>query len=136
MSDADVRRLEDRIDAVNREGQLRLDVVMARIDGKLDVIATGMAAIGGDLTQMKGALTTSVASNELRYRDLRTLIINSAIAGVIAVAATLIALKQVWIGGVQVGQMSQSAPQVDLLLPAPQMPPVLSGKPDGMTPPK
>jgi hypothetical protein len=90
MDDKDVQRLEDRIDAVNREGQLRLDAAMARIDGKFDVITASLAE-----------LRDGIGST-------RTLVIGSAFVVLFGVLGILIGLKQVWIGGVQVGQTIQT----------------------------
>jgi hypothetical protein len=86
VEDKDVRRLEDRIDAVNREGQLRLDAVMAKIDGKLD----GLSAVVGTIRD--------------QTRDIKNLVIGSVFVILFGVLGILIGLKQVWVMGVQVGQ--------------------------------
>lgn len=115
MDDKDVRRLEDRIEAVNREGQLRLEAVMAKIDGKLETITAAVAASRDEVKETRAALLTQGAEIRSQGRDTRALIIGAALAVLFGIAATLIGLKQVWVGGVQVGQagvQSQTAPTV------------------------
>jgi len=179
MEDKDVQRLEDRIAASEERGQLRLELAMTRIDGKLDAIvqsiqevsrfssaqatesaaryhelrdtvstqaaesvarfrdlqttvsaqATESAARHRDLQSSVSAqaaesgarhrdLQSSVSAqaaessaryrelqkeSSARYRELRNTIIVTGVAVVFGIAATLIGLKQVWVGGVEVG---------------------------------
>lgn len=109
VDDKDVRRLEDRIDSVNRESQLRLDAAMAKIDGKLDVISNAIAELAFGNSEIKSDVKGIATETSARFRDLRTLIIGTGVVIIFGVLTIMIGLKQVWIGGVQVGQVSQEA---------------------------
>lgn len=91
--DAEIRRLEDRIDAVNREGQLRLDAVMARIEGKFETIAEQNRNMEISLT----AIRQDVAGT-------RSTIKNTALASVLAIAGIVFAGIALWGGGFSSGQ--------------------------------
>lgn len=107
MEDKDVRRLEDRIEASNREAQLRLDAVLARMDGKFDGISQSIADI-----------KTSQAETRDSMRTWGTWIIATVLAVGLSMAGLFVGIKQVWIGGVQVGQ-SVSAAASPVTKPAP-----------------
>src|SRR5208282_36358 len=97
MPDSEVRRLEDRIEAVNREGQLRLDAAMARIDGAVARIGDQVAAIRQDISEQK---TTSKA----HFQWLMAVIIGAALTLLIGLGGLVVGLEQVWTAGVQSGQ--------------------------------
>lgn len=113
--DKDVRRLEDRIDAVNREGQLRLDVAMARIEGHIARIGEQTTAIRQEMAEQRQdarALRTEVAADisasVIVTRSWGAWIIGTVVALAVAGVTIDIGLRQVWIGGVQIGQSSQA----------------------------
>lgn len=83
MSDSEVRRLEDRIDAVNREGQLRLDAAMARIDGKIDTIAV-------TLVSMQNELRSTRVDQKMHFQWL----VGIVLAVGLALGAAVVALSQ------------------------------------------
>jgi len=56
MDDKDVVRLEDRIEALGRESQLRLELAMSRIDAKFETIVQSLAALQNELTGQRVAL--------------------------------------------------------------------------------
>ena len=178
MDDKDVRRLEDRIEAAEERGRLRLDTAMARTDGKLDTIASLLQEFGRQLHEfgqqmraqasefaqrmdaqsqdlrgrmdaqsqdLRGRLDaqsvevgrkfdestrrydTLSAEMATRHRDLRNTVIATGLVVLFGVIGTLIGLKQVWIGGVQVGQSIQApavqqpvAPRLQQQAPAAQ----------------
>ncbi|WP_172493472.1 hypothetical protein [Gluconobacter oxydans] len=96
--DAEVRRLEDRIDAVNREGQLRLDAVMARIEGRFDTI-----------TQQNRHMESSIAAMSQDMKSIRSTIIVTALASVLAIAGVVYAGQALWAGGFSSGQSDRPA---------------------------
>lgn len=96
MEDKDVQRLEDRIEATEERGRLRLEVAMTKIDSKLDGLAMAIQEVG----RLSSA---QAAESTVRYRELRNTVIVTGVAVLFGIGAILIGLKQVWIGGVQVG---------------------------------
>lgn len=96
MDDKDVTRLEDRISSSEERAQLRLEVAMAKIDGKLDLISANFVDVKVTLAEVR-----------TQGRETRNVIIIAAAAIISGVLGVEIALRQVWIGGVQVGQVSQ-----------------------------
>lgn len=101
---AETRRLEDRIAAAEEKAQLRLEASMARIDGKLEAITAAIAAARDEAKETRAALQNQSVEIRSQGRDTRALVIGAALAILFGIAATLIGLKQVWVGGVQVGQ--------------------------------
>jgi hypothetical protein len=97
MSDSEIRRLEDRIDAVNREGQLRLDAAMARIDGSVARIGDQVAAVRQDISEQK-------AASKAHFQWLIAVIVGAALTLLIGLGGLVIGLEQVWTAGVQSGQ--------------------------------
>ncbi|KXU93327.1 hypothetical protein AD928_09150 [Acetobacter cerevisiae] len=91
--DSEIRRLEDRIEAVNREGQLRLDAAMARIDGKFDAM---MASIQN--------MDHSISQTAERVSGMKSIIIGTAIATVIAIVGAVFAGQALWASGFSSGQ--------------------------------
>jgi hypothetical protein len=135
MEDKDVQRLEDRIEAAEERGRLRLEVAMARIDGKLDGLASS-------IQETNRLSTTQASESAARHRELRNTVIATGLAVHFGIVATLIGLKQVWIGGVQVGlplgqatqvQSTQSSQPVQPQQPQPATPvvPTPGSKPNG-----
>lgn len=124
MSDTEVRRLEDRIDAVNREGQLRLESMVARTDTKfaemLGEMRTGFASINGRLDHLEktGVDVKATISN------VKTTVIGTGI-GVLALTLAALSYGQAWFGiGVSTRDVVKSAVteyvlQHPNLLPAP-----------------
>lgn len=98
MSDAEIKRLEDRIDAVNREGQLRLDAAMARIDGKFDTMMTSMQH-----------MEQSISQTAERISGMKSIIIGTAIATVIAIVGAVFAGQALWASGFSSGQTDRAA---------------------------
>ncbi|MBB2157044.1 hypothetical protein HLH33_12105 [Gluconacetobacter diazotrophicus] len=104
MEDADVRRLEDRIDAVNREGQLRLDASMARMDGKIDA---ALARIDGKFDRMMASMQhmdQSMSEISSRVTGMRSIIFGTAIASVLAIVGAIFAGQALWASGFSSGQ--------------------------------
>ena len=64
---------------------------MAKTDAKLDILIAGIAEV------------------KAQGRDTRTLILGSVFVVLFGVLGILIGLKQVWLGGVQVGQALQTS---------------------------
>ncbi|MCG0998748.1 hypothetical protein [Acetobacter persici] len=93
MSEPEIKRLEDRIDAVNREGQLRLDAVMARIEGKFETIA-----------EQNRNMESSLAAIRQDVSGTRSTIKNTALASVLAIAGIVFAGIALWGGGFSSGQ--------------------------------
>ncbi|MGX7346375.1 hypothetical protein ACWM9A_10825 [Acetobacter pasteurianus] len=93
VEDSVVRRLEDRIESVNREGQLRLDAAMARIDGKFNTMMTSMQHM---------EQSTSQAAE--RISGMKSIIIGTAIATVIAIVGAVFAGQALWTSGFSSGQ--------------------------------
>jgi hypothetical protein len=96
MEDKDVQRLEDRIAATEERGQLRLELSITKIDGKLDAVIQSIH----EVSRFSAAQAVESAA---RHRELRNTIIATGVAVVFGIVATLFGLKQVWIGGVEVG---------------------------------
>jgi hypothetical protein len=97
MSDSEVRRLEDRIDAVNREGQLRLDAAMARIDGTVARIGDQVSAIRQDISEQR-------ATSKAHFQWLLAVIIGAALTLLVGLGGLVVGLEQIWTAGVQSGQ--------------------------------
>jgi hypothetical protein len=97
MDDADIRRLEDRIDGVNREGQLRLDAAMARIDGAVVRISDQVTAIRQDISEQR-------VTSKAYFQWLMSVIIGAALTLLLGLGALVVGLEQVWTAGVQSGQ--------------------------------
>jgi hypothetical protein len=138
MEDKDVQRLEDRIEASEERGRLRLELAMTRVDGKLD----GLTAAIQEVSRLSSTQATEAAA---RHRELRNTVIATGVVVLFGMLATLIGLKQVWIGGVQVGlplgqamQIQQTpapssvapAPEPQRTMPSPS-PTVTPAKPNG-----
>jgi len=152
MDDKDVLRLQDRIDASEERGRLRLDASMARIDGKLDTVSTLLQEITkqSSMQATESAaryrdLSTIVAGqaseSAARYRDLRNTVIATGLVVLFGIAAILIGLKQVWIGGVQVGvpvgqAIQASTPTSSAPTPPSQTPSGVPSAPVAATPAK
>ena len=98
MDDKDTKRLEDRIEAVNREGQLRLDAAMARIDGKFDTMMASMQH-----------MDQSVSQTAERISGMKSIIIGTAIATVIAIVGAVFAGQALWASGFSSGQTDRPA---------------------------
>ncbi|MFS8371345.1 hypothetical protein [Acetobacter indonesiensis] len=98
VEDSEVRRLEDRIDSVNREGQLRLDAAMARIDGKFDTMITSMQH-----------MEQSISQSAERISGMKSIIIGTAIATVIAIVGAVFAGQALWASGFSSGQTDRPA---------------------------
>lgn len=109
-SDSDIRRLEDRIEASKRESDLRLELALTVLGGKLDTVAAGLSAAQKDAAQDRR--DASGARNEARdsARTWGQWIIASVVAVGVALAATAIGLTQVWIGGAQTGLSIRQLP--------------------------
>jgi hypothetical protein len=106
MSDSEIRRLEDRIEAVNREGQLRLDLAMTRIEGAI-----------GRIEEQNSSIHREVHGQRDDTRALRATVdqqkywvIGTGVAVALGLGALVVGVKQIWIAGVQTGQVIQSAP--------------------------
>lgn len=93
MSEPEIKRLEDRIDAVNREGQLRLDAAMARIDGKFETMMASMQHMDQSISQAAE-----------RISGMKSIIIGTAIATVIAIVGAVFAGQALWASGFSSGQ--------------------------------
>ncbi|NLI27918.1 MAG: hypothetical protein GX413_11155 [Acetobacter sp.] len=93
MNDSEARRLEDRIDAVNREGQLRLDAAMARIDGKFDTMMVSMQHMESSMVAIRQDVSGT-----------RSTIKNTALASILAIAGIVFAGIALWGGGFSSGQ--------------------------------
>ena len=51
--DKDIQRLDDRIDSLSREGQLRLEAVLARLEGQFGRIVDQTAAMRQELSAQR-----------------------------------------------------------------------------------
>lgn len=109
MSDSEIRRLEDRIDAVNREGQLRLDATMARIEARFQAIDARFDLV---LSQL-ASLNDKVAASRTQFQWLAALILTVGLG----LGGLIVGMKQVWVAGVQTGQVMQAAPPSGALAP-------------------
>lgn len=86
VEDKDVKALEDRIAALEDRSILRLEVLIAKIDGKFDRIDTGLAG-----------LTKAISNIEAQGRDTRTVVIGTGVAvlfGVLTVVIGMLAFGQ------------------------------------------
>ena len=106
MSDADVRRLEVIIEAVNREGQLRLDAAVARIEAALARVEAQNALLTGQNT----TLTDEIREIKNTQRTQFQWLVGVMVAVGIGLGALYVGIKQVWVAGVQVGQTMQARP--------------------------
>ena len=111
MEDKDIQRLEDRIEAAEERGRLRLEVAITKIDGKLDSLAASIQ----DVSRFSSA---QAAESAARHRELRNTIIATGLAVIFGIVSMLIGLKQVWIGGVEVGLPLGQAIQAQPFTPA------------------
>ncbi len=131
MDDKDVVRLEDRIEALGRESQLRLELAMSRIDAKFETILHGLATLQTDLTGQRAALTEQGASlraaldehrvanraalDDLRgsMRGLYGLVVGAWITIIVAVVRSALGATALWGDGFQAGQAERAlvAPQ-------------------------
>ena len=132
---SEIRRLEDRIDAVNREGQLRLDVSMAKIQNAIDRIADQTGRIAQDVIEQK-------VISRSQFQWLSGLVIGSALTAFLGTASLLLGAKQIWSAGVQVGQglprtsdsaQSQQASPATSVVVTPQPPLASSTMPTGVS---
>lgn len=96
--DPEIKRLEDRIDAVNREGQLRLDAAMARIDGKFDKMMASMQHMDQSMQEISSRVT-----------GMRSIIFGTAIASVLAIVGAIFAGQALWASGFSSGQTDRPA---------------------------
>lgn len=108
--DADIRRLEDRIDAVNREGQLRLDAAMAEIRGNISLILERTDSIKGDVAAARQSETQ-------HFQWLAGLIVASVLASILAIGGFAYSAKSLWASGFSSGQTDRPAM---ISSPAPQ----------------
>lgn len=89
MSEADIKRLEERIEAISREGQLRLDATIARLEGTLGVISEKLThtATKGDID----AISKETGLLKQRLDSLPTLskigVVVASISAVLAIIA-------------------------------------------------
>jgi hypothetical protein len=93
----EVQRLEDRIDGVNREAQLRLDVAMARIEGLI-----------ARIMEQNSSMRETIAAQRAESRVQFQWIIGGVLAVGLGLGGLLVGVKQVWTAGVQSGQSLQS----------------------------
>jgi len=119
MDDKDVRRLEDRIEAVNRESQLRLEVTLARIETSTARIIEQTAAMRQELQEQRAdarALRSEVRADIAGASDVTRSWGTWIIATILVVVALLtgveLGLRQFWASGVQVGQAMHSSDPV------------------------
>ena len=110
MDDKDTKRLEDKINHVNEMAQLRLDSAMTRIDGKFEAILQANQ-------QMRENITV-IASD---IKSIRSTVILTAIASVIAIIGCIFAGEALWAGGFSSGQadraLQTSAPSPTIQTP-------------------
>ncbi len=131
MDDKDVVRLENRIEALGRESQLRLELAMSRIDAKFETILQGLASLQTGLADQRAALdehrvsqraaldehrvSQRAALDELRgsLRGLYGLVAGAWITIIVAVVGSALGATALWGGGFQAGQAERSlvAPQ-------------------------
>jgi chromosome segregation ATPase len=71
VDDKDVVRLEDRIEALGRESQLRLELAMAQIDAKFNTILQGLAALQTGLADQRAALDEQRVSQRAALDEQR-----------------------------------------------------------------
>jgi hypothetical protein len=102
MDDKDVVRLEDRIEALGRESQLRLELAMSRIDAKFETIQQGLASLQTGLDEQRASL-----------RGLYGLVAGAWITIIVAVVGSALGATALWGGGFQAGQAERglAAPQ-------------------------
>ena len=114
MEDKDVQRLQDRIDAAEERGRLRLELAISRTDAKLDGLSASLQDLKTSIQELGRQSTAQAAESaaqnrelshefDARHRELRTLIISVGVAIFLGLGALFIGLMQVWVGGVQVG---------------------------------
>lgn len=95
VTDPEIRRLEDRIGSVDREGQLRLEKSMAEVNGTMKVILERTDGMKSSLDALS---------------SLKATVIITAIASVIAMAACVLAGEALWGAGFSSGQSDRGAP--------------------------
>jgi hypothetical protein len=102
VDDKDVVRLEDRIEALGRESQLRLELAMSRIDAKFETIQQSLAS-----------LQTGLAEQRASLRGLYGLVAGAWITIIVAVVGSALGATALWGGGFQAGQAERAlvAPQ-------------------------
>lgn len=110
MDDKDTQRLEDKINHVNEMAQLRLDSAMARIDGKFEAILQANQQMRENITN----ISTDIKS-------VKSTVILTAIASVIAIIGCIFAGEALWAGGFSSGQADRvqqtSAPSSTIKAP-------------------
>jgi hypothetical protein len=94
VTDPEIRRLEDRINSVDREGQLRLEKAMAEVNGTMKVILER---------------TDGMKSSIDALGSLKTTIIVTAVASVIAMAGCVLAGESLWGSGFSSGQSDRQS---------------------------
>lgn len=97
MDDKDVSRLEDRIAASEERSQLRLEAAMSRVDASLSRIV-----------DQNATLRSSIEASQSATRTWGQWIIATVIVTGLSLMALGIAVTQVWVGGIQVGQTTQA----------------------------
>lgn len=125
MDDKDVRRLEDRIAASEKQSQLRLEVVVERIEGAVTRIADQVGAIKQEMQEQRtdsralrsevsqvtasvraeisGQLENHKATERAHFHWIMGTIVAVGLAG----AALVASVNQIWGSGVQVGQSTE-----------------------------
>lgn len=131
MDDKDVLRLEDRIEALRRESDLRLDGVMTRIEAKIDqkfLSIENQIKISNRNFEILDKYSKDAvdASKSLRNSQIgwSITIIIAIIGSFIGISQVYIGMKQIWGTGVEVGQQIQSTQK----LPIPRSNPNLNSK--------
>ncbi len=111
VDDSDVRRLEERIEAISREGQLRLELALARIEVSTGRIIEQTSAMRQELQEQRADARSlrSEVRDDIASASAVTRSWGGWIIGTIIVVATLLiavefGLQQFWASGVQVGQ--------------------------------
>lgn len=116
MDDKDVRHLESQIAASEERAQLRLENALTRIESQIERIIEQTAAMRHEMTEqrvdaraLRSELHDEIASSIAVTRSWGTWIIGTILVVIVLAVSVDIGLRQVWAGGIQVGQAMHSA---------------------------
>jgi hypothetical protein len=98
MDDKDVVRLEDRIEALGRESQLRLELALAPINAKFETIQASLSSLHAGQSELRASL-----------RSLYGLVAGAWITIIVAVVGSALGATALWGGGFQAGQAAHTA---------------------------
>jgi len=101
MTDAESRRLEDKINHIDEMGKARLDKAMSDINGKISLILERTDGIKADIS-------ASRASEAQHFQWLAGLMVASVLATILAIGGFAYSAKSLWAGGFSSGQSDRA----------------------------